>query len=72
MRGGGRAWGLGYELCTPSVECRATYIYTCVYVMDSFSSLQWDEFFDQIQSVAAHVPYMVCIGNHERDYPDTK
>jgi hypothetical protein len=32
-------------------------------------SLQWEEFFDQVQSVAANVPYMVCIGNHERDFP---
>ena len=29
----------------------------------------WDEFFDQIQEVATTVPYMVCIGNHERDFP---
>ena len=29
----------------------------------------WDEFFDQIQEVATAAPYMVCIGNHERDFP---
>ena len=29
----------------------------------------WDEFFDQIQGIATAVPYMVCIGNHERDFP---
>ena len=29
----------------------------------------WDEFFDQIQDVATAAPYMVCIGNHERDFP---
>ena len=34
--------------------------------------VQWEEFFDQVQSVAASVPYMVCIGNHERDYPNSK
>ncbi|XP_064404192.1 uncharacterized protein LOC135349586 [Halichondria panicea] len=32
----------------------------------------WDEFFDQIQAVATRVPYMVCIGNHERDFPQSK
>ena len=31
----------------------------------------WDDFFDLIQPVAARVPYMVCIGNHERDWPDS-
>ncbi|XP_062502844.1 uncharacterized protein LOC134179856 [Corticium candelabrum] len=30
---------------------------------------EWDEFFDQISPIASHVPYMVCIGNHERDFP---
>lgn len=29
----------------------------------------WDEFFDQIQDIATYAPYMVCIGNHERDFP---
>ena len=29
----------------------------------------WDEFFDQIQGIATAAPYMVCIGNHERDFP---
>ena len=29
----------------------------------------WDEFFDQVQDIAAAAPYMVCIGNHERDFP---
>ena len=29
----------------------------------------WDEFFDQIQEIATAAPYMVCIGNHERDFP---
>lgn len=31
----------------------------------------WDEFFDQIQGIATAVPYMVCIGNHERDFPNS-
>ncbi|KAL1551117.1 prolyl aminopeptidase [Salvia divinorum] len=29
----------------------------------------WDNFFYQIQPVASKVPYMVCIGNHEYDWP---
>ncbi|XP_003387473.1 PREDICTED: probable inactive purple acid phosphatase 27 [Amphimedon queenslandica] len=29
----------------------------------------WDEFFDLIQPISSRVPYMVCGGNHERDYP---
>ena len=32
----------------------------------------WDEFFDLIQPIATHVPYMVSIGNHERDYPNSQ
>jgi len=30
---------------------------------------RWDEFFYQIQPIATAVPYMVCIGNHEYDWP---
>ncbi|KAI6686353.1 hypothetical protein NL676_032266 [Syzygium grande] len=29
----------------------------------------WDHFFTQIEPVAAQVPYHVCIGNHEYDWP---
>ncbi|KAK4765105.1 hypothetical protein SAY86_026195 [Trapa natans] len=29
----------------------------------------WDHFFTQIEPVAAYVPYHVCIGNHEYDWP---
>ncbi len=29
----------------------------------------WDRFFDMIEPVAASVPWMVSMGNHERDYP---
>jgi len=32
---------------------------------------QWDEFMQQILPVATQVPYMTCIGNHERDWPDS-
>jgi len=32
-------------------------------------SAQWDQFFEQIGPVASRVPYMTCIGNHERDFP---
>ncbi len=28
----------------------------------------WDTFMTQVQSIAAHVPYMVGIGNHEYDH----
>ncbi|KAL5489146.1 hypothetical protein EMCRGX_G018204 [Ephydatia muelleri] len=31
----------------------------------------WEEFFDQIQPIATRLPYMVCIGNHERDFPNS-
>ena len=34
-------------------------------------SLQWDDFMAEIQPIATRVPYMVCIGNHERDYPNS-
>jgi hypothetical protein len=30
---------------------------------------QWDQFLHQIEPVATAVPYMTCIGNHERDFP---
>lgn len=29
----------------------------------------WDQFFNQIELVASRVPYHVCIGNHEYDWP---
>ncbi|XP_074339624.1 putative inactive purple acid phosphatase 2 isoform X1 [Apium graveolens] len=29
----------------------------------------WDTFFNQIEPVASKVPYHVCIGNHEYDWP---
>ncbi|CAI9096491.1 OLC1v1032653C1 [Oldenlandia corymbosa var. corymbosa] len=29
----------------------------------------WDQFFHQIQPIASRVPYHVCIGNHEYDWP---
>ncbi|XP_050237686.1 probable inactive purple acid phosphatase 2 [Mercurialis annua] len=29
----------------------------------------WDQFFTQIEPVASRVPYHVCIGNHEYDWP---
>mmetsp|Transcript_14566 Transcript_14566/g.19155 ORF Transcript_14566/g.19155 Transcript_14566/m.19155 type:complete len:623 (+) Transcript_14566:77-1945(+) len=31
----------------------------------------WDEFLHQIEDVASEIPWMVGIGNHERDSPDT-
>jgi hypothetical protein len=31
-------------------------------------SAQWDEWLEQIHPIAGKVPYMTCIGNHERDY----
>ncbi|KAH7516065.1 hypothetical protein FEM48_Zijuj10G0095200 [Ziziphus jujuba var. spinosa] len=30
----------------------------------------WDQFFTQIEPVASKVPYHVCIGNHEYDWPE--
>ncbi|XP_010502357.1 PREDICTED: probable inactive purple acid phosphatase 9 [Camelina sativa] len=30
----------------------------------------WDEFFAQIEPIASRVPYHVCIGNHEYDWPN--
>eukprot|EP00752_Nemacystus_decipiens_P007459 g6665.t1 len=30
---------------------------------------QWDEFLEEIEPVASAVPWMVAVGNHERDYP---
>jgi hypothetical protein len=29
----------------------------------------WDHFFTQVEPVASKVPYHVCIGNHEYDWP---
>eukprot|EP00698_Gefionella_okellyi_P016921 TRINITY_DN4890_c0_g1_i1.p1 TRINITY_DN4890_c0_g1~~TRINITY_DN4890_c0_g1_i1.p1 ORF type:complete len:597 (+),score=70.63 TRINITY_DN4890_c0_g1_i1:184-1791(+) len=34
-------------------------------------SAQWDQFMAQIQPVAANAAYMTCIGNHERDCPNS-
>ncbi|CAF2803058.1 unnamed protein product [Rotaria sp. Silwood2] len=38
------------------------------YDMDSDQSRVGDQFMNQIQEIAAYVPYMVCPGNHERIY----
>ena len=35
------------------------------------NSFQWDVYFDQLEPIATRVPYMVGIGNHERNYPNT-
>ncbi|KAG0481445.1 hypothetical protein HPP92_012303 [Vanilla planifolia] len=32
-------------------------------------SWMWDEFFNLIEPIASKVPYHVCIGNHEYDWP---
>ncbi|KAF5752049.1 inactive purple acid phosphatase 1-like [Tripterygium wilfordii] len=32
---------------------------------------QWDQFTAQIEPIASTVPYMIAIGNHERDWPGT-
>ncbi|KAM7250869.1 hypothetical protein ACFE04_022752 [Oxalis oulophora] len=32
-------------------------------------SWMWDEFFTQVEPIASRVPYHVCIGNHEYDWP---
>ncbi|CAN8266639.1 unnamed protein product [Cochlearia groenlandica] len=29
----------------------------------------WDEFFAQVEPIASKIPYHVCIGNHEYDWP---
>lgn len=34
-------------------------------------SSEWDEFMNQITPIAQKVPYMTCIGNHERDFPNS-
>ncbi|KAL5499790.1 hypothetical protein EMCRGX_G011250 [Ephydatia muelleri] len=34
-------------------------------------SSMWDVYFDQLEPIATRVPYMVGIGNHERNYPNT-
>ena len=40
-------------------------------ILPAFVFTQWDIFFNQIEPIATRVPYMVCIGNHERNAPDT-
>ena len=47
------------------------YMYDIKFFLLGFFFLQWDEFFDQVQPVATQLPYMVCIGNHERDFPNS-
>lgn len=34
-------------------------------------SSMWDVYFDQIEQIATRVPFMVAIGNHERNWPYT-
>ncbi|XP_020622284.1 acid phosphatase type 7-like [Orbicella faveolata] len=38
------------------------------YDMDSDNALVGDDFMNQIQSIAAYIPYMTCPGNHEQAY----
>ena len=33
---------------------------------------QWDVYFDQIEQIATSVPFMVAIGNHERNWPNSR
>ncbi|KAJ4979941.1 hypothetical protein NE237_010721 [Protea cynaroides] len=33
--------------------------------------VEWDYFLQHISPAASHVPYMIAIGNHERDCPDS-
>lgn len=34
-------------------------------------SSEWDQFLDQVSPVASTVPYMISLGNHERDAPNS-
>ncbi|XP_016978655.1 acid phosphatase type 7 isoform X4 [Drosophila rhopaloa] len=38
------------------------------YDMDSENGEVGDEFMRQVETIAAYVPYMVCVGNHEEKY----
>lgn len=38
------------------------------YDMDADNARVGDEFMRQIETVAAYIPYMTCVGNHERAY----
>lgn len=40
----------------------------CMRNLCFFCALQWDIFMDQIEPIATRVPYMVCVGNHERNW----
>ena len=33
--------------------------------------IQWDEYYTEIEPLAANIPYMVCPGNHETDWPNS-
>lgn len=38
------------------------------YNMDTYNARTGDEFMRQIEAIAAYVPYMTCVGNHEQAY----
>ena len=49
------------------VTCYISFIFICL----PYSGIQWDEYYNEIEPVAANSPYMICPGNHETDWPNT-
>jgi len=64
----------GSESTTDRIIARVTSTnVTCLLHLGDISyamgvAVQWDGFMNQIQPIAAHISYMVAIGNHEYDY----
>ncbi|CAF3752081.1 unnamed protein product [Rotaria socialis] len=64
----------GSKFTTDRVTARATsFNITCLLHIGDISyargfGAQWDAFMTQIEPIAAHIPYMVAIGNHEYDH----
>ena len=57
------SYAVGFNFHSSSIYLSFSFLF-----YRSYSS-EWDSFEHEIAPVASRVPYLTCIGNHERDMP---